>query len=110
MVRRVSVKIGGRERVVEIDGNGEGTRIVVDGAALAIEARRAEPGLWVLREGDGQTVALVDGDGGKVTVELRRPGGDPVVVQAEVADARSARVAALGRRAAGGASAPATVR
>jgi biotin carboxyl carrier protein len=107
MGRRLSVKVAGRERVVEIDD--DGARIAVDGVVAAIEAREAEPGMWVLRQGAEQTVAIVDGAGAKVVVEIRRPGGDPVVVAAEVADTGRVRAAALARRSGGGAG-PVTVR
>ncbi|HEY6475172.1 MAG TPA: acetyl-CoA carboxylase biotin carboxyl carrier protein subunit [Polyangia bacterium] len=68
----------------------------------------AEPGLWVLRGPGEQTVAAVDGVGAKVTIEIRRPGVDPLVLAAEVADARRAKIAAPAR--AGNDAAPATVR
>jgi biotin carboxyl carrier protein len=108
MKRRFLVKAGGKDRVVELTDGDDGLRIAVDAVARDIEALKVEPGLWVLREGAGQTLAHVDGDGGKLTVEVRRPGADPVIVQVELADARAARAAALGRRAAP--AGPATVR
>jgi biotin carboxyl carrier protein len=82
---------------------------MVDDAMMAIEAREAEPGVWVLRQGTAQTIAHVDGEGAKVVVEIRRPDGALVVVAAEVADSRSARAAALAQRPRGTAG-PATVR
>ena len=54
-------------------------------------------------------MARVDGTGGKVVVAVRRPGGEPVVVGAEVTDAARARIAAPAR-AAGDAKVPVTVR
>ena len=69
---------------------------------------QAEPGVWILRRGDEQTVAQVDGRGGKLAVEIRRPGRDAVLVAAEVSDARRASIVAPARTAAGGA--PITVR
>jgi len=104
MPRRVSVRIGGKERVVEIDGE----RVAVDGTPVSV--RDVGGGIFVFRDGDAQTTAWVDGEGGKVSVEVRRPGGDPLVVQAEVADARNAQAAALGRRAGPASGAPVTVR
>jgi biotin carboxyl carrier protein len=84
MMRKVSVKVEGKERVVEI---GDG-RVVVDGVEIDVEVIEAEQGVWVLRQGAQQTVAQVDGAGAKMTVEIRRPGADPVVVVAEVGGAR----------------------
>jgi biotin carboxyl carrier protein len=110
-MRRFSVKVGGKERVVELeDGEGGRVRAVVDGVARELEAAQAEPGLWLLREGTAQALAFVDGAAPKLTVELRRAGGDPVVIPVEVGDARSATVAALARRAAAVGTGPATVR
>jgi glutaconyl-CoA decarboxylase len=68
----------------------------------------AEPGVWVLRQDGQQTVASVDGSGAKLTVEIRRPGADPLVLAAEVADARRAKIAAPAR--AGNDATPVTVR
>src|SRR5262249_4560326 len=103
MIRRFSVKVAGKERVVDIDDGGDGgtLRIAVAGQALAAQAHEAGGGVWVFRDGDRQTVAWVDGENAKLTVEVRPPGADPVLVQAEVADARAAQAAALGLRASG---------
>jgi biotin carboxyl carrier protein len=103
--RPLAVRIDGRERIVEFDDDG-GVR--VDGQATGVEVREAEAGVWILRRGSEQTVAQVDGRGGKLAVELRRPGRDAVIVAAEVSDARRAAIAAPGRAAK--AAAPATVR
>jgi biotin carboxyl carrier protein len=62
----------------------------------------------VLRQPGGQTVAAVDGSGAKMTVEIRRPGADPLVLAAEVTDARRAKIAAPAR--AGDDGAPVTLR
>lgn len=110
MLRRYSVKVGGKDRVVELDGAVDGTRITVDGVDLGVAARQAEAGMWILRQGDAQTVAFVDGEGAKLTVEVKRPGADPVVLATEVTDARRAHAAALGRRAGSPSAAPVTVR
>ena len=91
-MRKVSVKIEGKERVVEIGDGG----VVVDGVKIDVELIEAEAGVWVLRQGNEQTVAQVDGVGAKMTVEIRRPGADPVVVAAEVGGAR-AKPAAIGK-------------
>jgi biotin carboxyl carrier protein len=64
----------------------------------------------LFREGEEQSTAWVDGEGAKVTVEVRRAGADPVLVQAEVSDARAAQAAALGRRAGAASGAPVIVR
>jgi biotin carboxyl carrier protein len=110
MTRRYSVKVGGKERVVDLDGDGEALRIVVDGRPLGAEARALGGGLWAFREGEAQTLAWVDGENAKLMVEVRRPGGDPVVVSTEIADPRAAQAAALGRRAGGSSGAPVIVR
>src|SRR5438270_2749511 len=102
-MNRFTVKIDGKERLVEIDSG----RVSVDGAALELAVDEAGPGVWVLREGIEQTVAQVDGSAPKLTVEIRRPGGDPIVVAAEVADVKPASAeAASGAQASG----PATLR
>jgi len=102
--RRLAVSIDGKERIVVIDEDG----VRVDGQAVDVEVRQAEAGVWILRRGSEQTVAQVDGRGGKLVVELRRPGRDAVLVAADVADARRAAIAAPSRAAAG--AAPITVR
>ena len=102
--RRLAVKIDGRERLVEID---EGV-VRVDGQVVDVDITEAEPGVWLLRRGSEQAVAHVDGRGGKLAVELRRPGRDAQVIAAEVSDARRGPIAAPTRATAGGA--PITVR
>jgi biotin carboxyl carrier protein len=104
-MRKLIVKIEGRERVVEMDDG----RTHVDGVAVDVEIVEAEPGVWVLRRGDEQTVAQVDGSGAKVSVEIRRPGGDPISIAAEVSDARRAAASAPARTG-GSANGPVTVR
>ena len=104
MSRRFAVKVDGKERLVEIDDTG----VRVDGQPVDVALAQAEPGIWILRHGNEQTVAQVDGRGGKLAVALRRPGRDAVVVAAEVSDARRASIVAPTRAAAGGA--PITVR
>jgi biotin carboxyl carrier protein len=112
--RRYSVKIGTREVVVELGTDDDGKdRVVVDGVAHDVELTNVD-GAWLLREGSEQTFARVDGQGGaaaKVGVAIKRPGADVVFLNAEVAEARSASVAALvkGARAAA-ASGPVTVK
>jgi biotin carboxyl carrier protein len=102
---RFAVKIEGRERIVEL---GEGEKPRVDGVEVYVEVLAAEPGVWILRGGAAQTVAAVDGAGAKLTIEIRRPGADPLVLAAEVADARRAKIAAPAR--AGNDAAPVTIR
>ena len=92
MPGRFAVKINGKERIVEID-------------VVVVEAER---GVWLLRQGNEQTVAAVDGSGAKMTVEIRRPGGDPLVLPAEVTDARRAKIAVPAR--AGNEAAPVIMR
>jgi biotin carboxyl carrier protein len=104
--RRFTVKIDGKERLVEIDDGG----VRVDGKPVDVQVTQAEaePGVWILRQGGEQTIAQVDGAGAKLTVEVRRPGRDAIVVAVEVADARRATIVAPARTA--GSGAPITVR
>jgi biotin carboxyl carrier protein len=103
--RRLAVSINGLERIVDIDDAGA---ISVDGQPVDVALTQAERGIWILRRGNEQTVAQVDGRGGKLAVAIRRPGRDAVVVAADVSDARRASIVAPARTAAGGA--PITVR
>jgi biotin carboxyl carrier protein len=101
--RKYAVKVDGKERIVDID---EGA-FRVDGTAVDLELLEAETGLYLLRQGNEQVVAQVDGTGAKTTVALRRPGKDVVVVAAEVGEVRRvAAVAARGAQSAG----PVTIR
>jgi biotin carboxyl carrier protein len=102
---RFAVKIAGKERIVEID---VGAKPRVDDVEVDVEVVEAERGVWLLRQGSGQTVAAVDGTGAKMTVEIRRPGADPLVLAADVTDARRAKIAVPAR--AGSDTAPVTVR
>ena len=102
MKRRFAVKTGDRERIVELD---DGV-VRVDGRDVDVSVTQVSPGVWSLRQGNEQTIAEVDGQGGttaKLTVEIKRPGRDAVVVATEVADARRASIVAPARPAAGGA-------
>jgi biotin carboxyl carrier protein len=100
MLRRFSVKIGAKERIVELGLGDDGkTRVIVDGEERAMELVAVEDGAWLVREGHAQTLAYADGEGGKVGVSLKRGGADPVVVAAEVTEARSAALAALAQQA-----------
>jgi biotin carboxyl carrier protein len=110
MTRRFSVKVGGKERVVDLDGDGEELRVVVDGRPLGAEVRALGAGVWAFREGESQTLAWVDGEGAKLTVEVRPPGRDPVLVHTEIADTRAAQAAAMKQRAGASSSAPVTLR
>jgi biotin carboxyl carrier protein len=112
MTRRFSVKVGCKEHLVELDNGDEArTRVIVDGVERALEITAVDEGAWLVREGSAQTLAYVDGAGGKLSVSIQRAGADPVVVGVEVAEARSARVASLAREARGAAVAgPASVR
>ena len=101
---KLAVKIDGKERVVDIDDAG----VRVDGNPVDVTLAEAEPGVWILRRGSEQSVAHVDGRGGKLAVAIRRPGRDAVVVAADVSDARRASIVAPARATAGGA--PITVR
>jgi biotin carboxyl carrier protein len=114
LLRRFSVKVGTKERIVELDtSNGQGAgalRIVVDGVARALDVRQVEPGVWSLMDGTRQVIAQVDGAAPKLTVEIATPGHDPLVVPVEVAPARSARIASLAQRPSTGTGAPAALR
>jgi biotin carboxyl carrier protein len=112
MTRRFSVKIGTKERIVELGVGDDGRqRVLVDGVERAIELVAVESGAWLVRDGLGQTLAFADGDNRKVGVSIKRGAADPVVVAAEVTEARSARVAALAEQARGAvATGPAPVR
>jgi biotin carboxyl carrier protein len=97
-------------RIVELDETGKPR---VDGVEIDVEVVEAERGDWIHRPGgqqhEGQqTVASVDGAGTKMTVEIRRPGADPLVLAAEVTDARRAKIAVPAR--AGNDAAPITMR
>jgi len=102
---RFAVKIDGKERIVEL---AEGAKPRVDDVEIDVEVVEAERGVWVLRRGGEQTVAAVDGSGAKMTVEIRRPGGDPLVLAAEMTDARRAKIAVPAR--AGNDAAPVAMR
>ena len=106
---RFAVKIEGKERIVELD---DAAKPRVDGVEWDVEVVEVERGVWLLRQGQGQgsqqTVASVDGAGAKMTVEIRRPGADPLVLAAEVTDARRAKIDVPAR--AGNDAAPVTMR
>jgi len=102
--RLLAISIDGKERLVEVDDGG----VRVDGQPVDVAVTQAEPGIWILRRGSEQAVAQVDGRGGKLAVEIRRPGRDAVVVAAEVSDARRGTAVSAARAAAG--AAPITVR
>jgi biotin carboxyl carrier protein len=108
----VTVEKEGRERVVELErDNGTVTARLSQGGRENQEIRleEAEPGLWLLRRGSEQILAYVDGAPPKLTIELRLPGRDPVVLGAEVRDARRAKIAPPVRPAADG-NTPVTIR
>ena len=111
-MRRFSVKLGGKERIVELGLGDDGrSRVVVDGVERAVELSNVEDGAWLVRDGVSQTLAYVDGEGAKVGVSIKRPGADAVVIAAEVTEARSAAVAALAQQAQRAhAAGPATVK
>ena len=99
------VKIDGKERPVELDG----ARGSIDG--VEAEVTEIEPGLYLLRRGDEQSLAYVDGAAPKLTVEIRRPGADPQVVAAElVSAARAAAQVGVGAATQRPGGAPVTVR
>ncbi|HVZ75334.1 MAG TPA: biotin/lipoyl-containing protein [Polyangia bacterium] len=113
MDRRFSVKIGAKEYVVELGTDDDGaSRVVVDGVQVDVDLSLVEPGAWLLRKHGEQTLARVDAMGaGKVGVSIKRGGADVVFVEAQVAEARSAAVAALVKATrASAASGPLTVK
>ena len=108
MKRRFAVKVGDRERIVELDDGA----VRVDGRDVDVSVAQVSPGIWSLRRGSEQTIAEVDGQGGagaapgaaaKLVVEIKRPGQDAIVVAAEVADGRRASIVTAARPPAGGA-------
>ncbi|HEY7371099.1 MAG TPA: biotin/lipoyl-containing protein [Polyangia bacterium] len=103
--RLLAVSIDGKERIVEVGDDGG---VCVDGQPVDVAVSEAEAGVWILRRGNEQAIAQVDGRGGKLTVELRRPGRDAVVVATEVRDARRGTTVTAARAAAG--AAPVTMR
>jgi biotin carboxyl carrier protein len=104
-LRRFSVKVGAKERIVELDLGDDGRlHVVVDGVEKDVVLEKVEAGAWVVRQGKAQSLAYVDGENGKITVGLKRGGDDVVLVAAEVTEARSAQVAALAQRARGAAA------
>jgi biotin carboxyl carrier protein len=105
-MRKYAVKIDGKERVVEIDDEGG---IRVDGKPFSGEVLEAEPGLFLIRSETEQAAVRVDGSGAKVGLSVRRGGRDPVVLAAEVADARRAKIV-VPERAGGAAGAPVAVK
>ena len=111
-MRRFSVKIGAEERLVELGVGDDGrSHVVVDGTERTMELVAVEDGAWLVRDGVSQTLAYVDGEGTKIGVSIKRPGADPVIVAAEVSEARSAAVAALVAQARrGSAEGPMTVK
>ena len=109
-MRRFSVKVGTRERIVELEERNGGMRILIDGRPRDLEARQVEPGLWVLRDGQAQVIAQVDGVAPKLTVEIGVAGRDPLMVPVEVVPARSARLAALAQRPSAAANGPTALR
>ncbi len=98
MARARAVKIDGKE--IALAGNGG------DGDTQVIAV---EPGLYLVRQGSEQSLVHVDGAGnGKLMVEVRRPGRDPVIVTAELVDGRRAPPPTAARAA--GEAPPAIVR
>ena len=114
-MRRFSVKVGAKERIVELEEVDGALRVLVDGQARDVDVRQVEAGVgslgvWSLVDGTRQAIAQIDGAAPKLTVEIAAAGRDPLVVPVEVTPARSARIAALARRPAAGAAAPAALR
>jgi biotin carboxyl carrier protein len=97
------------ERVVVLERENGAVSARLDGDGQEIRLEEAEPGLWILRRGSEQTIAHVDGALPKLTVALRRPGRDPVVLSVDVRDARRAKIAPPARPIAEG-TAPVTIR
>jgi glutaconyl-CoA/methylmalonyl-CoA decarboxylase subunit gamma len=110
LLRRFSVKVGTKERIVELEEVDGSLRVLVDGTARDVDVRQVEAGVWSMMEGTQQAIAQVDGAAPKLTVEIAVAGRDPLVVPVEVTPARSARIAALARRPTTGAAAPAALR
>ena len=94
-VRGYAVRIDGKDVRVDADPND-------------IEVVPVERGVYLLRRGHEQSLVHVDGVGSKLTVEVRRPGMDPVLVIAEVSDGR--RAPSVAAAIAGGVAPPVTIR
>ncbi|HEX3694270.1 MAG TPA: biotin/lipoyl-containing protein [Polyangia bacterium] len=110
MIHRYAIRIGGKDRIVELrNGDGEALEIIVDGQPRDVQARQVEPGVWSLMLGRQQIIAQVDGAAPKLTVAIGPP-GDPVLVTAEVTEARSAAVRDLIARPAAAIGATATLK
>jgi biotin carboxyl carrier protein len=105
-MRKYAVKIDGKERLVELGDDGE---VRVDGERFGGEVVEAEAGLLLIRTEKEQVAVRVDGVGGKLGVAVRRGGRDPVILTAEVSDARRAKIV-VPERAGGAAGAPVTVK
>jgi biotin carboxyl carrier protein len=85
LVRRYSVTIAGRARLVEIEeGEAGEVRVSVDGQERRITLRRGAGGALTWFDGNRVVRAFVDGAPPKTTVVVRG-----AVIPAEVADARS---------------------
>jgi biotin carboxyl carrier protein len=110
LLRRFSVKVGARERIVELEEREGGMRVLVDGKPRDLEPRQLEPGVWALRDGHAQVIAQVDGAAPKLSVEITVPGRDPLMVPVEVVPARSPRLAALAQRPSAASNAPTALR
>jgi glutaconyl-CoA/methylmalonyl-CoA decarboxylase subunit gamma len=93
-----------KQYAVKIDGK----EVRLDADSSDVEVIQVEPGLYLLRRGSEQSLVHVDGIGTKLTVEVRRPGLDPVLVTAEVSDGR--RGPTVAPAIAGGAAPPVTIR
>jgi glutaconyl-CoA/methylmalonyl-CoA decarboxylase subunit gamma len=110
LLRKFSVKVGTRERIVELEERDGAPGILVDGQPREIDARQVEAGVWSLREGQRQTIAQVDGAAPRLTIEIQVGGRDPLIVPVEVAPARGARLASLAQRPSAASQGPTALR
>jgi biotin carboxyl carrier protein len=104
VTRRYSITVAGQARAVELESLENGRwRVVVDGRERTLDVRMGNGTVsWL--EGTAVVQAAVDGALPRPTVTLRRQ-----VIPVEVADARAAEIAAVGKGRAQAAG-PATVR
>jgi biotin carboxyl carrier protein len=104
VIRRYSVTVAGQARAVELEAlEGGRWRVVVDGRERTLDVRAGE-GSFHWLDGTTAVQAAVDGTLPRPTVTLRRQ-----VIPVEIADARAAAIAAVGKGRAQAAG-PATVR
>ena len=94
MINRYAVTIDGRTRALEIENVDGKVRVVVDGRERLLDVRKLDGGVWSLLDGVDARLVEVDGEPGKLTLEVSHADGEPRIFGAEIADARAAIVTA----------------